>query len=102
MCVLPSLRDPFPNFMLQSGLHKKPFIGSNIDGIAELIADGKNGLLFSSGNSGELAEKIKLLKSDIKLAGACARNLHSQVLNNLTQKTIIPLINDLYKNLIKE
>jgi L-malate glycosyltransferase len=64
LCVLPSVRDPFPNFMLQSGLHKKPFIGANVDGIWELINDGENGLLFTSGNETELAEKINLIRNN--------------------------------------
>jgi glycosyltransferase involved in cell wall biosynthesis len=40
----------------------KPVIGSDVDGgIHELIQEGKNGLLFPSGNSIALAEKINYL-----------------------------------------
>jgi len=101
LCVLPSIRDPFPNFMLQSGLQEKPFIGANVDGIAELIKNGENGLLFESGDALELAEKIKLMKNNGELAKYCASNLHLEVINNYTQKSVIPKIDKLYKELLR-
>lgn len=101
LCVLPSARDPFPNFMLQAGLHRKPFIGSDVDGIGELIKEGKNGLLFSAGKEDELAKKIMLFKKNPKLAKECADNLHIDVLNNYTQEFIIPKIEHLYRQSIK-
>jgi len=102
ICVLPSSRDPFPNFMLQAGLHQKPFIGTKIDGIAELINDGKNGLLFSNGNEQELAEKILSYKNDKNLASKCAVNLHNDVMANYTQKSIIPKIEQIYNDVIRK
>jgi glycosyltransferase involved in cell wall biosynthesis len=47
--VLPSKVDPFPLVMLESGLMKKAFIGSDIDGIKEFIENGKNGMLVKCG-----------------------------------------------------
>lgn len=101
MCVLPSSTDPFPNFMLQSGLHGKPFIGTNVDGIAELIKPGLNGLLFENGNEQELAMKIRLLSHDKKLAERIARKLHSDVMKSYTQETIIPRIEKLYREALR-
>ena len=37
----------------------KPIIGSNIDGIPDLIKDGVNGYLFEPGNVKELEQKIR-------------------------------------------
>lgn len=101
LCVLPSVRDPFPNFMLQAGLHKKPFIGAAVDGISELIKDGVNGMLFKSRDSAELAGKIMKFRNEPDLASRCAHNLHADVVNNYTQEFIIPKINDLYKELLR-
>src|SRR5205085_8711599 len=100
-CVLPSIIDPFPNFMLQSGLHRKPFIGSNADGIAELISDGENGLLFKSGDENELASKIRKMMTDKELANNCAENLYKDVINNYTEKLIIPKIEKLYMSALQ-
>ncbi|MCX7877158.1 MAG: glycosyltransferase family 4 protein [Ignavibacteria bacterium] len=99
ICILPSAVDPFPNFMLQCGLHRKPFIGSDVDGIAELIKDGKNGLLFRKGNAEELALKIMKFREDISLARKCSSNLHRDVINNYTQEFIIPKIERLYREI---
>lgn len=101
VCVLPSTRDPFPNFMLQSGLHRVPFIGANVDGIGELINEGENGLLFSAGNEDELAKKIMHFKNNKKFAENCAVNLHRDVINNYTQEFIIPKIETLYRTLLR-
>lgn len=100
ICVLPSARDPFPNFMLQAGLFKKPFIGTNVDGIGQLIKDFKNGLLFKSGDAEELAKKIIVFKNNVVLAQTCAENLHNEVMDKYTEKTIIPQIQKLYNDVI--
>ena len=101
VCVLPSKRDPFPSFMLQSGLHKKPFIGSNIDGIAELIKNNYNGLLFDNKSPLELAYKIYQFKTDKELAKKCAENLHNRVVNRYTQEFVVPRIERVYRELVK-
>ncbi|MDQ3021277.1 MAG: glycosyltransferase family 4 protein [Bacteroidota bacterium] len=101
ICILTSLRDPFPGFMLQSGLNKKPFIGSNVDGISELIKDGVNGLLFEKENEHALAEKIELFNGNTILAAKCAETLNELVLEKYTQKTVVPCIEELYNNLLR-
>ena len=101
VCVLPSKRDPFPSFMLHSGLHKKPFIGSNIDGIAELIKNNYNGLLFDNKSPLELAYKIYQFKTDKELAKKCAENLHNRVVNRYTQEFVVPRIERVYRELVK-
>ncbi|HEY6527937.1 MAG TPA: glycosyltransferase family 4 protein [Cellvibrionaceae bacterium] len=47
--------------MMSSGL---PLIVSNLQGLAETIDSGTNGLLLTPGNADELAQKIALLTSD--------------------------------------
>jgi glycosyltransferase involved in cell wall biosynthesis len=101
VCVLPSIRDPFPNFMLQSGLFTKAFIGTDIDGIPELIKNGSNGFLFESGNAKELAEILRNIKNDRAKAAECALSLHKDVMDGFTQDSIIPEIEELYNNLVK-
>jgi glycosyltransferase involved in cell wall biosynthesis len=100
ICVLSSIRDPFPTFMLQSGLYKKAFIGTDIDGISELIISGENGLLFQKKNYNELAGRINLFTDNQSLAEKCGNNLFRAVKENYTEKKIIPEIIELYKTLI--
>jgi glycosyltransferase involved in cell wall biosynthesis len=101
VCVLSSKCDPFPNFMLQAGLFKKPFIGSKVDGISELIINNKNGLLFEPGDYKKLAENIILLKENKMKASSLASALHSDVITHYTQKQVVPEIEKLYLDLLK-
>lgn len=53
-----------PLSVMESQKYGTPVIGARIGGIPELVIDGENGLLFESGNSDDLAEKIQELWSD--------------------------------------
>jgi len=98
MCVLSSVRDPLPGFMLQSGLHRKPFIGSDTDGIAEVIENNNNGLLFEKKNEHELSEKIKFFIDNKQMALNCADNLNKLVFEKFSERTVIPQIEYLYQS----
>lgn len=100
ICILTSVKDPFPGFMLQSGLFGKPFIGTDTDGIAELITDKKNGLLFKKGDASDLAGAIRVFISDNKLRETCGQELHKIVMKKYTEKTVIPEIEKVYRNLL--
>ena len=65
--------------ILEAGLAGLPVIGSKVDGIAEIIADGEDGLLFESGNAAELAEKIKSLRDDQSERMRLGKNLQKKV-----------------------
>ncbi len=48
-----------PFSVIESQIYGTPVIASRIGGIPELIEEGKTGLLFETGNSRDLTEKIK-------------------------------------------
>jgi glycosyltransferase involved in cell wall biosynthesis len=99
LIVLPSRVDPFPLVMLEAGLTKKAFIGSRVDGIAEVIVDEKNGLLVSPGNEHELAAAIKKIYENPEFAAMLAENLHRKVMEYYTVEKIIPEYETLYKKI---
>lgn len=66
--VLPSLSEGLPRVLMEAMALGKPVIGSNIGGIPELIENGQNGFLFRVGDSNDLAEKLKILLRDKKMA----------------------------------
>ena len=70
-----------------------------MDGIGELIKEGVNGLLFSSGDYKELAFKINMFKENPEFADICASQLYADVINNYTQEFIAPKIEKLYREL---
>lgn len=45
--AVPSIREPLGNTIIELGYCKKPVIASNVDGIAEIIQDGINGILIN-------------------------------------------------------
>jgi glycosyltransferase involved in cell wall biosynthesis len=60
--VVPSLwYENSPNAILEAFAHKTPVITSALGGMAELVEDGKNGLLFETGSAESLASKLNLL-----------------------------------------
>ncbi len=66
--VLPSLSEGLPRVIMEAMALGKPLIASNVGGIPELIKDNENGFLFRIGDSQELAEKLRVLLRDKKMA----------------------------------
>jgi len=97
--ILPSRVDPFPHVMLESGFFKKPFVGSNVDGIAELIRNGENGLLFEKGETAGLKNCIVKLLKDKNYANELAQKLHEEITDKYSAKTIIPKYYSLYDSI---
>jgi glycosyltransferase involved in cell wall biosynthesis len=50
-----------PNVILEAFAHQTPVIASNLGGMAELVLDGVNGLLFEPGNAKSLAKQLSRL-----------------------------------------
>jgi glycosyltransferase involved in cell wall biosynthesis len=60
--VVPSVwYENSPNVILEAFAHRTPVIASNLGGMAELVQDGVNGLLFDPGNPDSLAAQINRL-----------------------------------------
>ncbi len=61
VCCFPSLWENFPYVCLEAMSAGAPVLGSDAGGMAEIIADGVNGLLFRSGDSQALARGLERL-----------------------------------------
>ena len=59
--VQASYREGRPNAVTEAMATAAVVIGSDIDGINELIEHGKNGLLFSAGSAEELSDQLQML-----------------------------------------
>lgn len=83
--VIPSLMLPdgrtegMPVICLEAMAAERPVIASRTGGLAELIQDGHNGLLFDPGNHSMLAERLHLLMNDSGLRDKLAANARSTV-----------------------
>ncbi len=49
--VVPSIREPLGNVVIEAGFCKKPVIASNVDGLAEIITNNINGILIDPSNN---------------------------------------------------
>jgi glycosyltransferase involved in cell wall biosynthesis len=98
--VLPSRFDPFPFVMLETGLHKKPFIGGNTGGIAEFIEDGKNGLLVEPENPDQLADKILFLLNNPEVGTRLGENLYEKVTRLCDYNNYFNEVEKIYNSLI--
>jgi glycosyltransferase involved in cell wall biosynthesis len=74
--ILPSVREGFGLVAVESWLHGKPTIVTERSGIAELVENGTNGLLFDPDEAGALTRQMKLLlgADSGKLRARLARN----------------------------
>lgn len=83
--VIPSVwYEPFGFTVLESFALGKPVVGANIGGISELIENGYTGVLFRSGDSCDLEDKIRYLINNQTLVldmGKNARNIAEKEYN---------------------
>ena len=65
--VLPSRTEAMGRVLLEAMACAKPRIGSDLEGIPTVIADGVDGLLFRPGDADDLAAKLDRLMGDANL-----------------------------------
>jgi len=64
VCCFPALWDNFPNACLEAMAQGALVVGGDAGGMGELIEDGKSGLLFPSGDAGQLAQRLERALTD--------------------------------------
>ena len=84
MLVVPSIwHENSPLTIHEGFMACVPVITSNIGGMAELVQDGVNGLLFQVGDSKDLAKKLQMVIDDPRLIERLGKNI----------RTVIPIEN---------
>jgi glycosyltransferase involved in cell wall biosynthesis len=77
--VIPSLVMPcgrtegMPVVCFEAMAAGRPVLASRVGGLAEIISDGENGLLFDAGDHHSLREKLRLIIDDASLRGRLSR-----------------------------
>ena len=100
--VLSSFREGRPNVLLESMAIGTPIIASNIEGVLELIEDGKSGLLFDPTSYTQLTQCINTLCSDKKLQNYLSLNAQQYIKkNNLYWEQSASIYSELYKTVLK-
>ncbi|MBK1620623.1 hypothetical protein CKO42_19760 [Lamprobacter modestohalophilus] len=99
VCVVPSLwLETGPLVVLEAFAAGLPVVGSRLGGIAELVSDGQDGLLFEPGNAAELATCLRHLADE----PALLERLRSGIRQPRTMADVAREMADLYRELIDE
>lgn len=91
--VLPSLQDNQPFAVMEAQIAGKPVIVSDTGGLPEMVRNGATGLLFKSGNSDALFQKLAILLENGALRNRLGTNGKRQALtqwslNKMLERTL--------------
>jgi glycosyltransferase involved in cell wall biosynthesis len=100
--VHPSHREGFPNVILQAGAMHLPVICSNIPGNADIIADGKTGIMFDVKNENDLYLKLKFAIDNKEQTLKIADALFNEVTQLYNRKKVHQVILQTYNRLLQE
>ena len=84
--VLPSRTEAMGRVLIEAMACKKPVIGSNVDGIPNIVKNNFNGLLFESENVDDLTDKIYMVLGNKYLADKLSTNAYKYLLENFTEE----------------
>lgn len=83
--VFPSLWEGFPYSILEAMEAGKIIISTNVGGIPEAIVDGYNGLLINPSDSVDLADKLRMVLSNIEFYNILGENAKKTVCDRFSQ-----------------
>lgn len=84
--ALPSRSEAMGRVLLEGMAARKPLVGAKVDGIPHYIKDGETGLLFTSENRVELAERLERLLADPAYAAQLGQNGYDYVQAELSEQ----------------
>lgn len=97
--VLPSYREGFPTSLMEAMSCGIPSIATNVEGSAELIKDGENGLLVPQKNPEKLAESVIYLLENEEFRNKIGANARNHIVKNYDWEKITDGFEKLYHRL---
>jgi glycosyltransferase involved in cell wall biosynthesis len=98
--VLPSLWEGFGIVLLEAMSFGKPVIASNVDGIPEIIDDGKNGYLVEPRNPDRIAEKTLFLLENPQICNQMGMDGKQKVFSHFSIEKKVKEVEKLYTELV--
>lgn len=98
--VLPSLWEGLGLALVEAGLAGLPVVATRVDGIVEVVEDGRSGFLVPPGDSHALAEALRILCSDASLRERMGREGKAIALQRFTMERIASQVAGLYRELL--
>ena len=100
--ALPSLWEGLPYSLLEAGALGKPVVAADVDGVKEIITDGKTGILVPPKNPGRLAEALRQLIENKNLANRLGAALREDIQTKHSLQPMIEGVQNLYLRLFRE
>ncbi|MDZ4857765.1 MAG: glycosyltransferase [Candidatus Hydrogenedentes bacterium] len=100
VCVCTSLREGFPNVILEAMALQRPVVATAVGGIPEIIEDGVTGLLVRSRNPRDFASAIARVLGDPALAALLASNAVARVCTSFPIAAMVESHRALYTELL--
>jgi glycosyltransferase involved in cell wall biosynthesis len=100
LCVFPSIWENFPNVCLEAMSAGRAVIASRNGGMAEILDEGRCGLLISPHSSEDLAQAILQLLEQPELCLDLGQRARRRVLECYSRQKIAPLQEQLYRQAI--
>ena len=94
--VAPSRAEALPRSILEAMCLGKTVIGSDVDGIPELIVDGESGFLFPAGDATALADRLLRVRADPVLAKQLGENGRKRYLSEFSRAKQFGKMRDLH------
>ncbi|HSR09272.1 MAG TPA: glycosyltransferase family 4 protein [Bryobacteraceae bacterium] len=98
--VLPSLSEALSNSLLEAMASGCTVVASRVGGNPELVQDGKTGLLFTPGDTGDLARQLRSLIASELLRKQLRDNSLAFVRENFNRDTSVHRIQELYRSFL--
>jgi len=96
--ILPSHNEGLPMSILEAMSFGKPIVSTHVGGIPELVRNHKDGILIEAGNIQEIADALITLCQSPEIRLEYGNNARTRVINDFSDKTIIPQLNDIYES----
>ncbi|NIO36236.1 glycosyltransferase [Candidatus Bathyarchaeota archaeon] len=97
--VLPSLREPFGNVVIEAMAAGKPVIGSYVGGIKDAIIHGVTGFHVPPKSSARMSELLIKLLGDVSLRERMGRNARERAVSVYDEELVIRKIEKVYNDL---
>lgn len=98
--VLPSHREGFGLVVIEAGAMGIPAIGSDIYGIEDAIVAGETGMLFETGNVGQLCDRMRVLTESGAQRKSMGLNARNRVHSRFSQSALLGAYADFYAGLL--
>ena len=96
LVVLPSFQEGVPTALLQGMAMARPVVGTDLQGIPEIVEHDWNGLTFPAGDAGRLAHHLQTLLSSPETRIRMGQRGRQRLLERFTLERMLDRIEQLY------